>query len=384
MNRPLTIGSLFSGIGGFDLAFRNAGAEASWFCEKDEVCQSVLRRHWHGVPIYGDIATASDLPSVDILCGGWPCQDLSVAGKRAGLSGERSGLFFEFIRVINELQPLYVVWENVPGLRTSCSCRSCGRRCADCNELAGADELACLVCGSEKFRGRVLRAHRGADLFTVVSTFGFIGFDGAWTLLDSQYFGVAQRRQRMFGVFAQRGIGAARCTEILSFANRSKGNPPPSREAGEDVAGNAIAGTVSCKWAKGTGGPSGNECQNLTVTPTLRSNGDAHSGFTTGDGLVTAFTTEQTPKFNKDQALTLTKQSPTGGGQVQSVFGQFGVRRLTPTECERLQGFPDGHTAFGHDGKPISDSARCRMLGNAVCVPTAEWIARRITQQEAA
>ena len=69
MNQPLTIGSLFSGIGGFDLAFRNAGAKASWFCEKDEDCQSVLRRHWPGVPIYGDIATASDLPSADILCG---------------------------------------------------------------------------------------------------------------------------------------------------------------------------------------------------------------------------------------------------------------------------------------------------------------------------
>lgn len=355
MSKHLTIGSLFSGIGGFDLAFRNAGAEASWFCEKDEDCQSVLRRHWPSVPIYDDITAASNLPPVDIVCGGWPCQDLSVAGKRAGLSGDRSGLFFEFIRTINEVRPLYVVWENVPGLRTSCSCRSCGRRCADCNELAGADDSACLVCGSEKFRGRVLRAHRGADLFTVVSTFGFIGFDGAWTLLDSQYFGVAQRRQRMFGVFAQRSVGAARCAEILSFSNRSKGHSPPRREAGQRVAPTLESGTN-------------------------RTGGTRPLGTT--DGLVMAFDWQSggsQGRLNCDKEKTSALQAC----QTPAVLDQFGVRRLTPTECERLMSFPDDWTKYDNKGGVISDSARYRMLGNSVVVNTAFWIADRIMRLEA-
>lgn len=162
----------------------------------------------------------------------------------------------------------------------------------------------------------------------------------------------------------------------------------------------------------------------------MRGNGDAHSGFTTGDGLVIE---PQTVAYNltfcdangrradrpngglyvneTEQSNTLTNAGQNGtviamqinandevrssdiaytlntngnatGRNSPTIAGQFGVRRLTPTECERLQGFPDGWTAFGHDDKPISDSARYRMLGNAVCVPTAEWIARRIVRAE--
>jgi DNA (cytosine-5)-methyltransferase 1 len=99
---PLRVGSLFSGIGGFDLGFERAGMRTSWFVEQDAYCQAVLRKHWPDVPIHNDVCTvgADDLEPVDVLCGGFPCQDLSVAGKGAGLAGARSGLWAEFARLI--------------------------------------------------------------------------------------------------------------------------------------------------------------------------------------------------------------------------------------------------------------------------------------------
>lgn len=341
---------LFEGISGFGLAFKRAGATIKAVCEIDKTCQSVLRRHHPEAEIISDVKTISKntFPSgaTDVLAGGFPCQDVSVAGLRKGLAGERSGLWFEFMRIIGDHKPRWVVIENVPGLLSS----------------NGGRDFAVVL------RGLVER-----------------GYGVCWRVFDSQYDGVAQRRNRVFIVAS---LGSASCAEVLFERDGSARDSPPRREAGEDVAVFTASSFGGYSEGVGTlranGGNHGGGSETVvTVAPTLRSNGDAHSGFTTGDGLVMAFTTEQTPKFNKEQALTLTKQSPTGGGQVQSVFGQFGVRRLTPTECERLQGFPDGWTAFGHDGKPISDSARYRMLGNAVCVPTAEWIAKRLVKEAA-
>lgn len=116
--RPLTVGSLFSGVGGFDLGFERAGMSTRWFCEQDEFCTRVLNKHWPDVPVYPDITDlkGADVEPVDVLCGGFPCQDLSVAGRGAGLAGARSGLWFEYARLIDELRPRYVVVENVRGL----------------------------------------------------------------------------------------------------------------------------------------------------------------------------------------------------------------------------------------------------------------------------
>lgn len=427
---------LFEGISGFGLAFKRAGANILAVCEIDKICQSVLRRHHPETEIISDVKTITKKSfgnnTIDILAGGFPCQDLSVAGLRKGLDGKRSGLWFEFLRIITDHKPRIVVIENVPGL---------------------------------------LSSNSGRDFAVILRGLVECGYGVCWRVFDSQYDGVAQRRARVFIVAS---LGTASCVEILFERESSAWDSPPSREAGQDVAGtlnartsaggglgtdfecagglqafggNNTSGSIDVATACNAHGGTGRmdfESETFLVAPTLRSNGDAHSGFTTGDGLVIgsrevaqsltanygkqpdnsdtalgsnlvmafaqntrdevryingdgqiagvlaaepgmkqqsyvmAFTTEQTPKFNEDQALTLTKQSPTGGGQVQSVLGQFGVRRLTPTECERLQGFPDCWTAFGDDGKPTSDSARYRMLGNAVCVPTAQWIAERI------
>lgn len=112
----MTFGSLFSGIGGMDLGLERAGMECRWQVEIDPFCTKVLERHWPGVKRYGDIKTVTELEYVDVMCGGFPCQDLSQAGKRAGIEGTRSGLWFEFARLIGIVRPRYVLIENVPGL----------------------------------------------------------------------------------------------------------------------------------------------------------------------------------------------------------------------------------------------------------------------------
>lgn len=118
MKPPLTFGSLFSGIGGIDLGLERAGMTCKWQVEIDEYAQKVLAKHWPNVARYGDIRTVGNhnLEAVDLLCGGFPCQDISIAGKRAGITGERSGLWKEFSRLICELRPRFVLVENVPAL----------------------------------------------------------------------------------------------------------------------------------------------------------------------------------------------------------------------------------------------------------------------------
>ncbi len=114
---PLTFGSLFAGIGGLDLALERAGMTCKWQVENNEFCQKVLTKHWPNVPKYGDIRECGDnLEPVNLICGGFPCQDVSVAGKRAGITGSRSGLWSEFDRIIRVLRPRFVLVENVPGL----------------------------------------------------------------------------------------------------------------------------------------------------------------------------------------------------------------------------------------------------------------------------
>lgn len=115
----MTVFDLFSGIGGFSLGLERAGFTTHYFCEIDPYCRGVLAKHWPHVPIFEDVRTVrgADITPVDLLCGGFPCQDISLAGKGAGLSGDRSGLWFEYARLIDEIRPRYVLIENVSALR---------------------------------------------------------------------------------------------------------------------------------------------------------------------------------------------------------------------------------------------------------------------------
>ena len=162
----MNVGSLFSGIGGFDLGLERAGFKTSWFCEQDPFCRRVLDKHWPGVPCYADVRRigAGIVEPVEVLAGGFPCQDLSVAGKGAGLDGERSGLWSEYARLIGELRPRYVIVENVPAL---------------------------LARGF----GRVL-----GDLAA-------LGYDAEWDCIPASAFGAPHRRDRVWIVAYPQSIG---------------------------------------------------------------------------------------------------------------------------------------------------------------------------------
>lgn len=161
--KPLTFISLFAGIGGFDLALERAGMQCVAQVEIDAKARAVLHHHWPSVPQFEDVRQvgAHNLPAADVICGGSPCQDLSVAGKRAGLDGERSGLFFQMIRIIEEVKPKFVIWENVPG---------------------------------------ALSSNDGEDFQAVVDEFSKAGYIPDINILDAQNFGLAQRRRRIFAV----------------------------------------------------------------------------------------------------------------------------------------------------------------------------------------
>ena len=163
----MRVGSLFAGIGGFDLGLERAGFEIAWQVEIDPYCQRVLAKHWPNVQRYGDIRAIDwgTVPRVDMLCGGFPCQDLSFAGKRAGIDGERSGLWSEYVRAIRALRPRYILVENVPGLLTNA------------------------------YMGRVL-----GDLAES-------GYDAEWDCLPASAFGAPHRRDRVWIVAYTQGTG---------------------------------------------------------------------------------------------------------------------------------------------------------------------------------
>lgn len=401
--------SLFAGIGGFDLGFEQAGLTCVAQVEIDAAARGVLAHHWPNVQKFEDIRTvgAQNLPAADIICGGFPCQDLSVAGKRAGLVGERSGLFYEMVRITDELRPAFLVWENVPGLLIS--------------------------------RG-------GADFWEVLNTLDGIGYGGGWTSFDAQFFTLAQRRRRVFGVFARRDIGAARCAEILAIPDRLRWHPTPGKKTGASVTnaitkslgsggaddngaqggllvafgGNNTSGSIDVATACNAKGGSGRmyfESETFVIpvsnkgraggeiSETLRSNSGGakpmvfepryarngrgapaeiapplkaqNGGTGKGDGAPLVFqqnTRDEVRLLNGDGQLAGDLSAQPGMHQ-QNFIASSAVRRLTPTECERLQGFPDGWTATQADGP------RYRQLGNAVAVPVARWIGQQIIKQ---
>jgi DNA (cytosine-5)-methyltransferase 1 len=186
-------GSLFSGIGGFDRGFDLAGMDCAWQVEQDPACLRVLSHHWPDVTKLSDVRLVNEktVQPVDLICGGFPCQDLSVAGKRAGLSGERSGLWHEFHRILAELRPGWCVIENVPGL---------------------------------------LSSNGGRDFAVILRGLVELGYGVTWRVLDAQYFGVPQRRRRVFIVGS---LGSGRSAEVLFEREGLFGDPPARSEARE-------------------------------------------------------------------------------------------------------------------------------------------------------
>jgi DNA (cytosine-5)-methyltransferase 1 len=415
MSDTITAGSLFSGIGGFDLGFSRAGIATRWFVERDPACQRVLAERFPGVPIHDDVTTVSELPYVDIITAGVPCQDVSVAGKRAGLAGARTGLFWEAVRIVAETRPAVFVLENVPGL---------------------------------------LSSNRGRDFGTVLDALAELGaLDICWRILDAQFFGVAQRRRRVFVVADFRG---ERAGEILALSDSLSGHPPPRRKTRQDVAGTLGGGAGERGWApdtdrmtfvptyalqgagrtsQGSQGSGWNEDVCFTLNnvdehavawvgsygggggvaseqhPTLQASGGedergvrnplvivadlaqvaSHGNYSSpqpcdpchpltsaaGQSVV-AFTQNQSGDvLTGDVMHALSTNSNASGRNSAKVASTMAVRRLTPVENSRLQGFPDD---WLDTTPPLSDSAKYRMLGNAVCVNVSAWLGKRIAE----
>ncbi len=205
----LTGVSLFAGVGGFDLAMERNGVKVVAAVEIDKKCQEVLAYRFPSSKLFDDVTTVkgSDLigagctPSRGIITGGFPCQDLSVAGKRAGLAGARSGLFWEIARIVEETQTEYAILENVPGL---------------------------------------LSSNNGADFAVVLGTMADLGYSVAWRVLDAQYFGVPQRRKRVFIACRRSSSGSA--GEILFKSEGLRRNPASSKQARQDSASTIAEG----------------------------------------------------------------------------------------------------------------------------------------------
>ncbi|MCK9601665.1 MAG: DNA cytosine methyltransferase [Sphaerochaeta sp.] len=215
-------GSLFTGIGGFDLALDRCGMECVWQVEINPHRREVLKSHWPDVERFEDVREVGrhNLKPVDLICGGFPCQDLSVAGKRGGLKAERSGLFFKFARIVGELQPTWFIIENVFGL---------------------------------------LSSEAGRDFTIVLSTLDDLGYGLAWRVLDSRYFGVAQRRRRVYVV----GYLGAPCPyEVLFESEGCCGDTAEGGEAGKGTAAE-VAGRIR---SGGCGGVPSSRGENLAVT----------------------------------------------------------------------------------------------------------------------
>jgi site-specific DNA-cytosine methylase len=208
----MTHGSLFAGIGGFDEGFRLAGMKVSWQVEIEPFCRAVLRTRFPESELFNDVRECgkSNLRAVDVLTAGFPCQDLSVAGKRAGLAGSRSGLFWEVVRILGELRPSWFVLENVPGLFSS---------------------------------------NNGEDFRIVLESLDELGYGLVWRVLDSQFFGVAQRRRRVFIV----GSFGKPCPQEVLF--ESEGGKGDFAESGEERAELAFEVAASLRGAGG--GPRG-------------------------------------------------------------------------------------------------------------------------------
>jgi DNA (cytosine-5)-methyltransferase 1 len=395
-------GSVCSGIEAASVAWLPLGWTCAFMSEIDAFPRAVLKHHYPDTPLHGDFTTiqAADYGPIDVLVGGTPCQSFSVAGLRGGMRDERGNLALEYLRLVDRLRPRWVVWENVPG---------------------------------------VLSSGGGRDFGAFLGGLGECGYGWSYRVLDAQYFGLAQRRKRVFVVgCAGDWRGPA---QVLAIPEGLRGHPAPRRTAGEgtphsvaaSLTGNGdahsgfkdeyglIANPLGAKRDGGWRGDLDNDTfvTSHEVSQPLLAKGnsshrldaesyvarslnarqgrydgesetfvthalDAHSaGTATEDGtgrgtpLVAAFNWQSGGDCRgldpQPVAQALTKQ------QTPAITGSA-VRRLTPVECARLQGFPDDYLDVSFRGKPAADGNKYRALGNSMAVPVMAWIGRRIEE----
>lgn len=445
---PVTYASVCSGIEAATVAWAPLGFRPAWFAEIDPFCAALLAHRYPNVENRGDF-TRIDKASgaIDILAGGTPCQSFSVAGRRGGLEDARGNLAIEFCRLAGRLRPRWIVWENVPG---------------------------------------VLSSNGGRDFGNILGALAQLGYGCAWRVLDAQFFGVPQRRRRVFVVGhlgdwrraaavllereglcrdtparrkarqatpggavygAEVGPAGGRFTELaptldarckdsairnqvgllvfggnnthgpidvatacnahggsgrMDFetetfvAHALRGNGFDASEDGTGRGTPLVAGTLKANHggggfgsdpsetfipmafsAKDHGADAGAAAPTLCAMPHDRSHANA------GGQIAVCIQEGQTGVREYETAGTVRSDAPGSQAGGSLIRHRIAVRRLTPRECERLQGFPDDYTLVPFRGKPAADGPRYRAIGNSMAVPVMRWIGRRMREVDA-
>ena len=356
--------SVCSGIEAATVAWHHMGWEPAGFSEIEKFPSQVLDHHYPNVPKLGDMTKYKewDIGAIDLLVGGTPCQSFSVAGLRKGLEDSRGNLALVYCGILDHFKPRWFVWENVPG---------------------------------------VLSSNGGRDFGSFLGAVAQLGYGFAYRVLDAQFFGVAQRRRRVFVVGH---LGSWQRAAAVLFERQSlRRDTAPSREARKDIT--ECAGTLTANGG-GLNRPAGNanELDFCVTTYAIQGSmiGRNYNAGPQGDGIneEVCFTQNTIDRHAVAQPLftagvdyennghtpdeptrPLLKGSPTGGGRPLPAISlpNMAVRRLTPIECERLQGFPDNYTNI-KDNCP--DGPRYKALGNSMAVPVMRWIGEKINMME--
>jgi len=388
-NFKLKYGSVCSGVEAATVAWHDLGFEPQWFSEIEPFPSAVLQHHYPEIPNHGDMTKFKEWnndKTIELLVGGTPCQSFSVAGLRKGLDDPRGNLMLTYLSMAERFKPKWLVWENVPG---------------------------------------VLSSNGGRDFGTFITALGKIGYGFAYRVLDAQYFGVPQRRRRVFVVGC---FGDWRSAASVLFESESlSGDTPPSREKGEETSTDFIPSIANClettcndysradgfnmiayEWHNqdsrikpveiaatlncNAGGREGHLVQNIPLAmqgnligrdkggPQGIGVSDSNTMYTLTKtdvhAVATSFNVNARPdemKFLEEQSNTLTSSQNSG------LIQNMAVRRLTEVECERLQGFPDNYTNIREN---CPSGARYKALGNSMAVPVMRWIGKRINNYE--
>ena len=336
-------GSVCSGIEAASMAWEPLGFQPQFFSEIDPFPCAVLGHHWPHIPNHGDMTKFKEWPNatIDILVGGTPCQSFSIAGLRKGLADPRGNLMLTYLAIAARYSTEWLVWEKVPG---------------------------------------VLSSNQGRDFAAFLNGLAELGYGFAYRILDAKHFGVPQRRRRVFLVanFGSWQRAAAVLFERASLSGHiaPSGNTQKNASAFIESSFGAYVESPDAGTIKASGGALAGGSESLVIASrqeTFR-----------GDYFVVHG--RQDP-CTSDQAFTLDCQN-SGNTNVLCINGNIinktdTIRRLTPKECERLQGFPDNHTLIPYRGKPAEacpDGPRYKALGNSMCVPVMRWIGERIKQ----
>jgi len=346
--------SLFSGIGGFDLALTRQGHTMVGACEIDKYARSIYSRHFPNVPVWEDATkiNPSELPDFEMLCAGFPCQAFSLAGRRLGFEDTRGTLFYEIVRIAREKRPGIILLENVKGL---------------------------------------LYHDDGRTLTTIIKTFYELGYDIEWQVINGKYF-LPQNRDRIYIIGYSRENPRSKIFPLGEINPVNDGTHSKTQGERKRIR-SPYTRTIDSNYAKGGGS------RTMIAVPKLKQVGHIDTkghnsmwgrvydpdGISStinsqggGLGAKTGLYTVPVLCVNRNNRRQNGRRFKTDGEPSftittidrHGIYDGKNIRSLTPLECERLQGFPDDYT------KGISDTQRYKCIGNAVMVPVVEEIVR--------